>query len=135
MKLDNDTIELINLFEKITNSHVKDCFNNNGIIVFVVKNGEARNAIGIKGRNVNKIEYMIKKKIKIVEYNDDVVKFVRSFLFPIKPSDIKFENDIIEIKADDMKDRGILIGRDRKNLINLKEVVGKYFKVSDIKIV
>ena len=78
---------------------------------------------------------MIKKKIKVVEYSDDIVEFLKSFISPIKVVSIENVDNIIEIKADDTRERGILIGRDRKNLDNLKNVVRKYFDVVDIKIV
>ena len=78
---------------------------------------------------------MIKKKIKVVEYSDDVVEFLRSFISPIKVVSIENVDNIIEIKADDIRNRGILIGRDRRNLVNLKNIVRKYFDVVDIKIV
>ena len=136
MKLNKESLQFINFFEDLTKAKVKDCFFNNGRLVFVVGPGEASRAVGIKGKNILKMEKITGKKVKVVEYNQDVIKFIRSFLYPIKPQEINLnENNEIEIKADSTHDKGILIGRDRKNLTNLKEVVSKYFQVKDIKII
>lgn len=134
MKYDLELIQHVNLFEKITKAHVKDCFPHNNLLVFVVKQGEASQAVGKQGANVRKLSDMTKKRIKIVEFNEDPVKFIRSFIAPIKVEEIEQEDKIITIKASSTKDKGLLIGRDSRNLINLKKITQKYYDIEDIKI-
>jgi len=119
----------------LTGARVKDCFDYNEKILFIVNHGDIRKVVANRGSKIKKLEGMIKKKIKVVEYSDDVVEFLRSFISPIKVVSIENVDNIIEIKADDIRNRGILIGRDRRNLVNLKNIVRKYFDVVDIKIV
>jgi len=119
----------------LTGARVKDCFEYNEKILFIVNNGDIKKVVANRGSKIKKLEGMIKKKIKVVEYSDDIVEFLKSFISPIKVVSIENVDNIIEIKADDTRERGILIGRDRKNLDNLKNVVRKYFDVVDIKIV
>ena len=135
MILNNETIKLINLFESMTKARVKDCFFERESVVFVVENGEMGKAIGKHGVHIKKVESNIKRKIRVVEFNSEIKKFIINYLLPIKIQDIKEENGIIEIKVGTTREKGILIGRERSNLDKLKEVVNKYFKVSDIHIV
>ena len=135
MKFNLETIQYINYFEKITRTSVKDCFFDEDKLIFVVKSGQARKAIGKQGINVKKFSEKVNKKIKIIEFNEDPVKFVKSFIAPIKPKNIEKEENIIKIEAESTKDKGLLIGRNAKNLENLKKHVRKYFvHIKDIKI-
>ena len=52
-----------------------------------------------------------------------------------KALSIEVNNEIVEIKVEDMRERGILIGRDRKNLDSLKNITKKYFNVENIKVI
>jgi len=135
MKFNLETIQYINYFEKITKTSVKDCFFDEDKLIFVVKTDQARKAVGKQGINVKKISEKTGKKIKIIEFNNDPVKFIRSFISPIKPKNVEREENIIKIEAESTKDKGLLIGRNAKNLENLKKHVRKYFvEIEDIKI-
>ena len=136
MKLDNQSMQYITLFENVTRSSVKDCFLNNDRIVFIVNPGNAFRAIGSNGRNIKKMENLTKKRVKVAEFSSDPVKFLMSFLYPIIPQKIQIDqNNNITIQAKTTQDRGMLIGRDKKNLIYLKQVLQKYFKVNEVNIV
>jgi N utilization substance protein A len=134
-KYDLKTIQLINLFEKITRANVKTFLTYNDILVFIVKENQARKAVGPKGINVKKLNSLLNKRIKIVEFNNEPVKFIKGFISPIVASDIKVEDKIMEVKVSSTRDKGLLIGRDKKHLNMLKNLVKKYFDIEDIKIV
>lgn len=134
MKLDNQSIQLLNIFESLTNASVKDCFTEDSKVIFVVNTGNISKAIGPGGRKIKRVERLLKKKIKVVEFSTDPLKFIKSYLAPIKLKTIEMKDNEIQIKAEDNLYKGILIGRNRKNLNNLKQIVNKYFKVKDIKI-
>lgn len=135
IKYDINLMKFMSLFESITNSKLKDCFDANDLLVFVVENGEIAKAIGRKGSNVMRIEGILKRKIKIVEFNEDKIRFIRNFIYPIEAEEIKEENNIVFIRGRDTKTKGLLIGRDSKNLDNLINVVRRYFEVGNIKVV
>ncbi|MAG47517.1 NusA-like transcription termination signal-binding factor [archaeon] len=126
MKLTIDSIQHINLFEKITRANVKGCFLNNQVI-FVVEEGHASKAIGKNGANVKRIENMIKKKIKVVEYSKDVLKFVKNLIYPLNASEIKLNEEVIEVSAD-TNTKALLIGRNSKNLDHYNDIIKNYFK-------
>src|SRR3989344_9156663 len=117
MKLTKDSIQYINLFERLTRANVKACFIN-AQLIFIVEQGHASKAIGKNGVNVKKIESLVNKKIKIVEYNNDPIIFIKSLIFPLKVKDAILNNDTIEIQAD-TNTKALLIGRNSQNLVHL----------------
>ena len=134
MKYNNEIIQFIPLFENLTRAKVKDCFFIEDKLIFIINNGDIKKAVGRNGSNIKRIEAMIKKKIKVVEFNDNITKFIRNFLYPLKPRNIKTENNVVIIGAESVGDKALLIGRNSKNLNNLKNTVKKYFDVAEIKI-
>ena len=135
MKLNLELIQYINLFEKITRVNVKNCFFHKDNLVFIVSNGQISRAIGKKGFNIKKISRMINKKIKIAEYNDDPVKFINSYVSPIDVDHIELKDKTINIKAKNSKDKGLLIGRNGRNLENIKNLINYYFKIEKVRII
>ena len=128
-------MKFIALFENITRAKVKDCFVNGERLVFVVSPGFISKAIGKNGSNIKRLESMLKKKIKIVEYSEDKLRFIKNWLMPLKVTDIKEEDGIVTVTAPDTQTRGLMIGRIAQNLRGTEEVVRRYFEVKEIKIV
>jgi transcription termination/antitermination protein NusA len=132
---DKEIIDYINLFERVTRSRVKDCFYHNEILVFVVEEGYASKAIGKKGANISKFSALIKKRLKVVEYSEDPLVFIKNLVYPIKLKDVKLEGDTLKISAELQKDKGLLIGRDKRNLENFKKAMKSYFKIENVKVI
>ena len=128
MLLDKDKIQKINLFENLTNSKVKNILDEERLIV-IVEHGELGKAIGKKGKNIKMVENIMHKKLKIVEFSNDPIKFVSNFIYPIKVNEITLNDDVIEIKERDRKTKGLLIGRERKNLNELSNLIKGYFNL------
>lgn len=131
-RIDKDIIQHINFFEKITKAKVKDCFDNN-ILTFIVNFGEAGKAIGKNGVNVKKLANLIKRRIKIIEFNPNPLIFIKNLIYPLKVNEIKQNNNTLEIQAD-TKTKALLIGRNQQNLKDLKNIFNHYFKNIEIKI-
>ncbi|RJQ17038.1 NusA-like transcription termination signal-binding factor [Candidatus Woesearchaeota archaeon] len=130
----NDDIKLISLFEKITHAQVKDLFLQQQPI-FVVAPGELGKALGKNKMNLFRLENMLKKRVKVVEFSDSVLQFVLNVIAPLKVTDIKQEDKIIILTGNDMKTRGYLIGRNASNLRNTEAIVKHYFPIDEIKVV
>jgi len=125
---DTQLLKIMFLFEKVTRTKLKDCFyDDKEILTFVVDQPQIGKAIGKNASNVKKLKDLLKKNIKIVAYNDNIIRFVENLIYPIKAQVRKEGNDII-IGGKDTKTKGILIGRNRSNLENLKSITKKYFK-------
>jgi len=129
MLLDKDKIQKINLFENLTNAKVKEFFEDEKL-VFIVENGDIGKAIGKQGKNIKMVENLMKKRLKIIEFNQDPLKFVKNFIYPVKPETIELNNDFVEIKSKDRKSKGLLIGRERKNLNDLSKLLKDYFNLN-----
>lgn len=121
-------MKYISLFESLTGAKLKDCVAND-VIMFIVRENEMGKAIGKKGVNIRRIEGLLKKKIKLVEFNENVLQFIENLIKPIKAKEITNEDDVINIYADDTKTKGMLIGRDRNKINSINEIVKRYFKV------
>ena len=66
MKLNNETIKLINLFEMLTGARVKDCFDYNEKILFIVNHGDIRKVVA---KHPQALELDVEKTMKPrVEY-------------------------------------------------------------------
>lgn len=124
-----ELIGYINTLENISKAKVKDSFiDKNGILVFVINQGEIGKAIGKGGINIRRLSKLLKKKVKLIEFNEDVKEFVKNCIQPLQAT-IAMEDSKITLEAPDTTTKAKLIGRDRQNLIALNELVNRYFKV------
>ena len=135
IKFDIQSMKLMTLFESITRSHVKDMIIKEESLIFIVMPGEIGKAIGKKAVNIKKLERISKKKIRIIEYSDDLEKFVRNVIMPLKVHQIDIEGAVVTIKSPDSQTRGLLIGRAAANLRNFESLVKRYFPIDEIKVV
>lgn len=125
---DQKIIGYINVFEKYTHTNVKDCFSDDGSLIFVVETGEVGKAIGKKGINIKKLGFKFKKRIRVIEYHPDPIVFVRSLLM-VEPEEIVEEDDRIIIRSKNTKEKGLIFGREKSNLKKMQEIVKRYFDV------
>lgn len=135
IKFDANIMGLFSLFEYVTRSKVKDCFESQGRMVFIVPEGEISKAIGSHGINVKKLEAKLNKKVKIAEFNSDVLMFVRNYIMPLRAQNIEQDGETIIITGPDQKTRGLMIGRNGQNLRELEDVLNRYFKIKEVRVV
>lgn len=128
-KFDTRLIGFITTFENITAARVKDAFIEKEQLVFIVNEGDAGKAIGKRGAKIKMISGILKKKIKVIEFNSDVKEFIKNIIDPLKVEEIESKEDKIILRSNDLRTKSILIGRNRENLNNLNNTVKKYFKV------
>lgn len=127
-------MKLMMLFESVTGAKVKDCIQNEKLI-FIIKENDMGRAIGKNGANIRKMEGKLKKKIKLVEFSDDVLQFVKNAIYPIEAANIEQADGAVVIHGKDTGGKSILIGRERKNINHLSEIVKRYFNVREIRVV
>jgi len=126
---DKDIIGYINIFENISDVKVKDCYKSDDSLVFIINPKYMSKAIGKNGSNVKKASRLLRKSIKVIEYDPDVLKFIKNIIHPIYGKIYKESEGIVAIKLDASKDKGIVIGRDKKNLNKMQKIVSIYFNV------
>ena len=136
IKYDQDTIKIMNLFERVTRARLKDFFEKDNMNYFIVYKEDIGKAIGKQASNAKKITVMLKKPIKIIAYSEDLKEFIQNTIHPLKISNIE-ENEtkkIITLTAIDSKTRGLLIGRNASNLRNYEVIIKRYFDIDELKV-
>jgi N utilization substance protein A len=132
--LNSETIRLINFFENITGAKVKDCIvdEESNTIYFLIKEGDIGLAIGKNGSSVKNAEKILKRRIKLIEFSEDIHSFVRNTV--PKASDILIKNGdktIVEIRVE-KNDKASVIGRDRKRLKIIREILKRNYNIDEI---
>ncbi len=131
---DGRLLQTMSLFEKITHAKLRDCIVDESQIVFVVMPNEMGKALGMNAVNVRKLSTLLKKRIRIVEYSDDCISFIKSLLYPVLVKDIVVEEGVVTIAASDAHSRGLLIGRNAMHLRANEAIVQRYFPVQELRV-
>ncbi len=134
--LDMKDIRYINLFGKITKISTRYCFIYNDTIIFAVPRRLVSKAIGEDGRNVKKINMITKKKIKIIPTPQGIhhaKEFIQAVVNPTTFNDLEITEKEIIITAGN-QNKAALLGRNKRRLLELREIVRDFFK-KDLRIV
>jgi NusA-like KH domain protein len=132
---DMDLMKYMDCFSSITHARLKDSFiDDTDMLHFIVEENDIGKAIGKNGYKAKMLEKVLNRKIKIVEFNPDVLQFIRNVVFPLRIREIGIVDGSVEIEVYDSKTRGLLIGRAAKNLHTLESIAKRYFKFNEIKI-
>ncbi|HNZ87605.1 MAG TPA: NusA-like transcription termination signal-binding factor [Methanofastidiosum sp.] len=140
IKLATDEIRYIGLFESMTGATVKDCLfeDNKNKIVYVVKEGDMGLAIGKNGANAQRVKETLNKSIDIIEYSEDPVKFIKNIIWPVKVKSIhvseRRDGKKIAVLDINKKDKGLVIGKEGKNIDRIKNLLKRHHNLDDIMI-
>ena len=136
IKYNVDLIQQINLFEKIAQADVKECFNFKEKLTFMVEAGQLGRALGKNKSKLIKLEATFKKPLRIIEYSYDLKQFITNLIAPLKILNMDVEDGVVIITGPDTKTKGLMIGSKAKNLRETEEVVKKYFPdLKEIKVI
>ena len=133
---DTETIRIITLFENITNANVKDCIIRDDVVYVLVDEGDLKKVLGQRGMLIKMIERILGKRVKVFEYSRDVVEFIEKAIPRVISLKVRNENGkkTIEIRVD-RSVRGLVIGRNRRNLKIYKELLERHYGVDELKVV
>jgi len=135
MKLDAKTIANITLFENISGASIKDCFEEEEGLLFIVKEGNVKRALGPDNRNLRRIQSLLKKKIRIIAFSKEPEKFINNLLYPIRAEKVEIEGKTLKITASDTRSKGRIFGRSKENLRKIKEMVKKYYDLDEVDVI
>jgi N utilization substance protein A len=136
MKIDSDLMRLMSLFEKITRTELKECFTFKDKITFMVQPGQMKKALGKNKENLLKLEKLMNKQIRIIEFDDEMLQFIKNLIAPLKVVKITEEDGVVTIVGPDTKTKGLMIGSKAKNLRDTEKIVQKYFPhLQEIKVI
>jgi len=134
--LDMKFIRYVNLFEKVTGIRTNHCFEYNNTIVFAVPRNFVMRAIGRNNENLEKLNNIIFKKIKIVAVpngREDIENFVSVITKPVRFKGIEIINDEAIITAGSQS-KASLIGREKVRLNEMENVLEQYFGIKKVRI-
>ena len=136
IKYDSSSMQLISMFERMTSAKLKDAFEVDNLQVFVVKPGFIGKAVGKKGANVKKLADMLKKNIKIIEYNPKIEVFAKNVTFPIIPAKIEYDQKekVLTLIPKDLLSRGLLIGKQAVKLRETEKIIKRFFDIEEVKV-
>jgi len=136
VKYDVETLQHMRYFETVTRARLKDMIVHGEKVFFVVEKGNLRKALGENKINVTKLEDHFKKKVKIIEYTEDELKFIVNVFAPLKVLEIKNEENIVTVTGPDQKTKGLMIGARAQNLRLFEGIVQKYFPhIKELKVI
>ena len=135
MKLTLESINNINLFENLTGAKVKDCFSEEGVLIFLVEEGNIKRALGKNNENINRVSKILKKEVRIVGFSNDVCKFVSNLIYPNKADNVGLDGKVVIITAEDVGVNGRIFGISRENLKKINAIVRNYFDIEEVKVV
>ncbi|MCI4357854.1 MAG: NusA-like transcription termination signal-binding factor [Thermoplasmata archaeon] len=89
LSFDTETLGYIRLFEERTGARVKDCFEAEDKLIYLVQPGEIHKAVGPGGVVVDRFKGMLKKEIQVIEYSDAEETLVRNIFFAFSPRSVE----------------------------------------------
>ena len=134
--LDMQSMRYLNLFAKITRIPTRFYFKYNENLVFCVPKSKISQAVGEEGKNVKKLNYILRKKIKIIARPmgiQDVKNFIGDVVKPTTFKDLEIRGNEIIITAG-MQNKAALIGRNKRRFLELQKIARGYFD-KDLRIV
>jgi N utilization substance protein A len=140
LRLSQEEIRYIALFENLTGAVTKDCIVDEGEnrILFVVKNGTMGMAIGRKGANIQKVRQALAKRIEVIEHSEDPAEFVRNILHPIRMKEVTVSQEgdrrFIRLVVDE-RDKEQVLGRKGKNLQKIRMLMERHHGISEMIVV
>jgi transcription termination/antitermination protein NusA len=131
---DAQLMQTMALFERLTGAELKDCVSEENLFLFIVQPNEAGKGIGKAGRNVQRLEKALKRKVKIVEFSENVGTFIKNLFYPSKIREVKQEEDVFTVIPGDSRSRGMMIGPRAQTLRMMEKVAKRYYPIKEIKI-
>jgi len=134
--LDMKFIRYANLFNKVTRIRSNHCFEYNNTIIFAVPRKFVMRAIGKDNQNLETLNRIIRKKIKIVAIpygREDIENFVSIITRPVRFKAIEIKGDEAIISAGSQS-KASLIGKGKCRLNEMENILGQYFGVKKVRI-
>ena len=138
IKLTPEEFSYLSLFQTITTAVSRDCIIDDKMdrVIFVVHKGQMGMAIGKGGTNIKQLQNAITKKIELVEYSDNPINFIKNIFNSNMVQDVRIsergdgiKNAIVVV---DMKKKGIVVGKDGRNVDKARMLAKRYFNINNV---
>ena len=140
IKLTTDQMRLISLFQNVTKTTARDCLDDEkqDKIIFVVNEDKMGLAIGKGGSNIKSLQNILKRRVELIEYSNDPIKFLKNILNSKLINEVK-----LDTKQDgssqatvivDQGNKGLVVGREGRNAERARLFAKRYFDISNVQI-
>jgi len=141
VKIDEESIKLISLFNNLTGAVVKDCIvvpGKMGVrdkVIFLVLKEDVGKAIGRNGENVKVLKEKLQKTIDIIGFSEDIKEFIQNILNTSKVLNVEIRENISGKKTIiitvNPEDKGKAIGKNGIMIKKTKLLVLRHFDVDN----
>jgi N utilization substance protein A len=135
--IDNKIMGYIALFEKLTRTELKECLENEDMVIFIV--GEKRiSEIFERNQDImSNLRERVNKHVLVAESSRDLLTFVRNLLYrySLKEIHISWKNGQTDIQVSvDQEEVGKVIGKEGRNIKLFREAVGRFFPIKSMSV-
>ena len=140
IKLTTDQIRLISLFQNVTKTTARDCLDDEkqDKIIFVVNEDKMGLAIGKGGSNIKSLQNILKRRVELIEYSDDPIKFLKNILNSKLINEVKLDTkqdgSLQATVIVDQGNKGLVVGREGRNAERARLFAKRYFDISNVQI-
>lgn len=134
---DAETIKLVALFSELAGVRVRDCVRfppgsqTARQLLFILEPGEQQK---IKPGARQRLQKLLSKQLKIIEYTPLLEAFVRAIVAPARLASFKNKEGDLILEAADLRSRGLLIGAVGQNLKGFEAILKRHFDIKSIRV-
>lgn len=106
-------------------------------LTFVVEKGQLGLALGKGARNLQTLKNVFNKEVKILEYDDDVERFIRNLFKPHTIDSVALESEEDGIFARvtvKPEDKGKAIGKAGRNINVIRQLARRHHNIVELKV-
>ena len=128
--INQEDMRHLNLFSRITRVNTRFCFKYNEMIIFCVPMGKVSQAVGEAGKNIHELKRILGKRIMVIPQPrglQDARQFIGNIVKPVVFKDFEIKDNEIIITAGGMQNKAMLLGRNKKRLLEMQEIIKSFF--------
>ena len=141
VKLNNEKLRYIALFEKLTGATPRDCIESGeegNHLTFVIDESDMGRAIGQNGRNIKKVRKEMDKRVDVIEYSEDPEQFLRNIFSSVEVIDVDVTSNedgktqaMVEV---DQNEKGRAVGKNGWNIKRARKLLNRHHGLSDVQL-
>lgn len=136
IKLTEREMRLVSLFQSYTGATALDCIADDEQVVFLVREGEFGRAVGRRGVKIQELANLLKKRLKVVEYQGDAVSFLFNAVKPAKAREVKIipnkDGQLTAVIKVDPEEKAMVIGKGGRNVIMVRRMAKRHFNIDRV---
>lgn len=137
--LTEEELRLMSMFSTLTGISPSDCIIDKKYdrLIFVVEPGSKPPRDRIAKEAMEFFKKKVNKDVEVVEYSDDLVQLIKNALGPRGIMDVKVTNrggDKIVIVIANPKEKGLVVGRQGRNVEKARLLAKRYYDVDRIQV-